>query len=65
MVSVVRFFSGDVEQSQRIRRLERFREGKVRVLVATDVASRGLHIEGISHVINYNMPKMWKNMYIV
>ena len=49
--------SGDVEQHQRIRRLERFREGKVRVLVATDVASRGLHIEGISHVINYNMPQ--------
>jgi ATP-dependent RNA helicase RhlB len=49
--------SGDVEQPQRIRRLERFREGKIRVLVATDVASRGLHIEGISHVINYNMPQ--------
>jgi len=49
--------SGDVEQHQRIRRLERFREGKIRVLVATDVASRGLHIEGISHVINYNMPQ--------
>jgi ATP-dependent RNA helicase RhlB len=49
--------SGEVEQQQRIRRLERFREGKVRVLVATDVASRGLHIEGISHVINYNMPQ--------
>jgi ATP-dependent RNA helicase RhlB len=49
--------SGDVAQAQRIRRLERFREGKVRVLVATDVASRGLHIEGISHVINYNMPQ--------
>jgi ATP-dependent RNA helicase RhlB len=49
--------SGEVDQQQRIRRLERFREGKVRVLVATDVASRGLHVEGISHVINYNMPK--------
>ena len=49
--------SGEVSQQQRISRLERFREGKVRVLVATDVASRGLHIEGISHVINYNMPQ--------
>lgn len=50
------FLSGDVEQNQRIKRLENFREGKVRVLVATDVASRGIHVEGISHVINYNMP---------
>jgi ATP-dependent RNA helicase RhlB len=50
------FLSGDVEQSQRIKRLESFREGKVRVLVATDVASRGIHVEAISHVINYNMP---------
>jgi ATP-dependent RNA helicase RhlB len=49
--------SGEVDQQQRVRRLERFREGKVRVLVATDVASRGLHVEGISHVINYNLPR--------
>jgi len=49
--------SGDIEQNQRIKRLERFREGKVRVLVATNVASRGIHIDGISHVINYNMPE--------
>lgn len=49
--------SGDVDQTQRIKRLERFREGKVRVLVATDVASRGIHVEGISHVINYNIPQ--------
>ena len=49
--------SGDIEQNQRIKRLERFREGNVRVLVATNVASRGIHIEGISHVINYNMPQ--------
>lgn len=49
--------SGDVEQHQRIKRLENFREGKVRVLVATDVASRGLHVEAISHVVNYNLPQ--------
>ena len=49
--------SGDVDQHQRISRLERFREGKIRVLVATDVASRGIHVEAISHVINYNLPQ--------
>jgi ATP-dependent RNA helicase RhlB len=49
--------SGEVEQTQRIKRLEKFREGKVRVLVATDVASRGIHVDAISHVINYNMPQ--------
>ncbi len=47
--------SGDVEQTQRIKRLENFRDGKVRVLVATDVASRGIHVDAISHVINYNL----------
>jgi ATP-dependent RNA helicase RhlB len=49
--------TGEVDQNQRIRRLENFRNGKVRVLVATDVASRGIHVEAISHVINYNMPQ--------
>jgi ATP-dependent RNA helicase RhlB len=49
--------SGDVDQRQRITRLENFREGKVRVLIATDVASRGIHVEAISHVINYNLPQ--------
>ncbi|MFZ4621927.1 MAG: DEAD/DEAH box helicase [Bacteroidota bacterium] len=49
--------SGEVDQRQRIKRLENFREGKVRVLVATDVASRGLHVDAISHVINYNLPQ--------
>lgn len=49
--------SGDVDQRQRIKRLENFRNGRTRVLVATDVASRGIHVEGISHVINYNLPQ--------
>ena len=49
--------SGDVNQDQRVKKLERFREGKIRVLVATDVAARGIHVEGISHVVNYDMPE--------
>jgi ATP-dependent RNA helicase RhlB len=48
--------SGDVSQEQRIKTLESFRSGKIRVLVATDVAARGLHIEGVSHVVNYTLP---------
>jgi len=48
--------SGDVAQERRIKTLEGFRTGKIRVLVATDVAARGLHVEDISHVVNYNLP---------
>ncbi len=48
--------SGEILQKNRIRALENFRSGKTRVLVATDVAGRGLHIEGVSHVINYTLP---------
>jgi len=48
--------SGEVAQKRRIRTLEGFRSGKIRVLVATDVAGRGIHVEGISHVVNYNLP---------
>ena len=48
--------SGDVSQEQRVKTLEAFREGKLKVLVATDVAARGLHIEGVSHVVNYMLP---------
>ncbi len=48
--------TGDVPQDQRTIRLERFRGGKVDVMIATDVAGRGIHISGISHVINYTLP---------
>jgi ATP-dependent RNA helicase RhlE len=41
---------------QRVKALERFASGEVRVLVATDVAQRGLDVEGISHVVNYDIP---------
>ncbi len=48
--------SGDIPQRNRIRRLEDFKNGKIRVLVATDVAGRGIHIEGMDHVINFTLP---------
>jgi ATP-dependent RNA helicase RhlE len=47
---------GDCTQGQRVAALEGFRAGRYRVLVATDVAGRGIDVEGISHVINYDMP---------
>ncbi|MCZ6525236.1 MAG: DEAD/DEAH box helicase [Gammaproteobacteria bacterium] len=49
--------SGDVPQRQRERLFKEFTEGRLPVLVATDVASRGLHVPDISHVINYDMPQ--------
>ena len=52
-----RVISGDVEQRKRMRILGDFKEGRLPILIATDVASRGLHIEGVSHVINYDLPQ--------
>lgn len=47
--------TGDLDQRKRLRVLSRFRDGTLAVLVATDVASRGLHIDGVTHVINYDL----------
>ncbi len=47
---------GNKSQPARMEALKKFREGKVRVLVATDIASRGLDVEGITHVINFELP---------
>jgi len=48
--------SGDVSQDKRFKVLNDFKSGRLNFLVATDVAARGLHIEDISHVINYDLP---------
>lgn len=48
---------GGKTQAQRIRALEGFKKGHHRILVATDIASRGIHVHGIKHVINYDMPQ--------
>ncbi len=52
-----RAITGDIPQKQRLKILEQFKSKKLPILVATDVASRGLHIEDVSHVINYDLPQ--------
>jgi ATP-dependent RNA helicase RhlE len=47
---------GNKSQSQRERVLSAFRQGEVRILVATDIAARGIDVEGVSHVVNYDLP---------
>ncbi len=49
---------GNKSQGQRERALADFRAGKVRMLVATDIAARGIDVDGISHVVNYDLPNM-------
>ncbi|MEZ5581833.1 MAG: helicase-related protein [Candidatus Competibacteraceae bacterium] len=49
--------SGDIPQTKRQRLLERFQLGDLPILVATDVAARGLHIPDVSHVINFDLPQ--------
>lgn len=52
---------GDRSQSQRTAALSGFQKGRYRVLVATDLASRGIHVENIAHVINYDLPEVAEN----
>ena len=47
---------GDMSQAQRTRAMEDFKDGKTQILVATDVAARGIHVEKISHIFNYELP---------
>jgi len=49
--------SGEITQARRTKTLADFKSGKIAVLVATDVAGRGIHVDGVSHVVNYNLPE--------
>lgn len=53
--------TGDLPQLKRFRLMKRFKEGSIKILVATDVASRGIHVEDISHVFNYDLPQDAEN----
>lgn len=52
---------GDVEQEQRFEVLEAFRDGKTKVLIATDVSSRGIDVKGVEYVVNYDLPDVAEN----
>ena len=49
--------AGDIPQRKRLATMGRFKDGETNLVVATDVAGRGIHVEGISHVINYDLPE--------
>ncbi len=49
--------SGEIAQNKRSQTLQQFKDGKIQVLVATDVAGRGIHVDGISHVVNFTLPE--------
>lgn len=52
----VALMSGEIAQAKRLKTLEQFKAGSIQVLVATDVAGRGIHVDGVTHVFNYNLP---------
>jgi ATP-dependent RNA helicase RhlB len=49
--------NGDIQQKKRIQLLDDIKSGKIEILIATDVAARGLHIDGVTHVFNYDLPE--------
>ncbi|MEW6264390.1 MAG: DEAD/DEAH box helicase [Thermodesulfobacteriota bacterium] len=53
--------TGDLPQRRRLKLMEEFKDGQIKILVATDVASRGIHVEDISHVFNYDLPQDVEN----
>ncbi len=53
--------TGDLPQRKRFHLMDRYKKGQIKILIATDVASRGIHVEDISHVINYDLPQDAEN----
>jgi ATP-dependent RNA helicase RhlB len=53
----VGLLSGEIDQNKRVKTLDAFKGGQIKVLVATDVAGRGIHINDVSHVVNYTLPE--------
>lgn len=53
----VSLMSGEIAQNKRLKTLDQFKKGEIQVLVATDVAGRGIHVNGVTHVFNYNLPE--------
>lgn len=53
----VGILSGEIEQDKRLKMLERFKSGQYNIMIATDVAGRGIHVDGVSHVINFTIPE--------
>ena len=53
----VGLLSGEIAQNKRIQTLNQFKEGKLQAIVATDVAGRGIHVDDVTHVVNYNLPE--------
>ncbi|MBW2061098.1 MAG: DEAD/DEAH box helicase [Deltaproteobacteria bacterium] len=53
--------TGDLPQKKRLKLMKNFKDGSIKILVATDIASRGIHVEDISHVVNYDLPQDVEN----
>jgi ATP-dependent RNA helicase RhlB len=53
--------TGDLPQRKRFHLMDQYKKGRIKILIATDVASRGIHVEDISHVINYDLPQDAEN----
>jgi len=53
----VGLLSGEIAQAKRIKTLDDFKAGRIQAIVATDVAGRGIHIDDVSHVVNYTLPE--------